>query len=60
VRCSISAELWTNKLKSLVQLFMAEGILFVVVEKKFDYEGNDNIAQLFLDLLCKSKFQFLS
>jgi hypothetical protein len=36
------------------------GILFVVIEMRIDNEGNDTVPQLFLDLLCKSEFQFLS
>ena len=39
---------------------MVGGILLVVIEMKIDYEGNDTIPQLFLDLLCKPEFQFLS
>lgn len=38
---------------------MMGGILFLVIEKEIDYEGNENMAQLFLELLCKTKFPFL-
>jgi hypothetical protein len=44
----------------LVQLFMIGGILFFVIEMKLGYGGRDNIAQLFLELLCKPEFPFLS
>ena len=44
----------------LVQLFMIGGVLFFVVEMKLGYEGQDNVAQLFLELLCKPEFPFLS
>jgi hypothetical protein len=43
-----------------VQLFMIGGIIFLVIEMKLGYEGQDNVAQLFLELLCKPKFPFLS
>jgi hypothetical protein len=33
---------------------MIGGILFVVVEIRLTFEGKDNFAQLFLELLCKS------
>jgi hypothetical protein len=39
---------------------MIEGILFFVIEMKPGYEGKDNVAQLFLELLCKPEFPFLS
>ena len=39
---------------------MIGGILFFVIELKFSYQGKNNIAQLFLKLLCKYKFLFLS
>ena len=44
----------------LVQLFMIGGILFFVIEMKLGYGGRDNIAQLFLELLCMPEFPFLS
>jgi hypothetical protein len=44
----------------LVQLFMIGGILFFVIEMKLGYEGQDNVARLFLELLCKPEFSFLS
>jgi hypothetical protein len=44
----------------LIQLFMIGGIIFFVIELKFRYEGKVNIAQLFLELLCKPEFSFLS
>ncbi len=44
----------------LIQLFMIGGILFLVIEMKFGYEGQRNFAQLFLELLCKPEFSFLS
>lgn len=36
----------------LIQLFMIEGIIFFVIELKSSYQGQDNVAQLFLELLC--------
>jgi hypothetical protein len=39
---------------------MIGGILFLVIEMKHDYQGKVNIAQLFLELLCKPKFLFLT
>jgi len=36
-----------------IQLFMLGGILFFVIEKKRSCKGLDNVAQLFLELLCK-------
>jgi hypothetical protein len=39
---------------------MIGGILFLVIETKLGYEGKDNVAQLFLELLCKPEFPFLS
>jgi hypothetical protein len=44
----------------LIQLFMIGGILFFVIEMKLGHEGQDNITQLFLELLCKLEFLFLS
>ena len=44
----------------LIQLFMIGGIIFFVVERKFNYEWGYNVAQLFLELLCKPEFAFLS
>ena len=44
----------------LIQLFMIGGIIFFVVELKFNYKGGYNVAQLFLELLCKPEFSFLS
>jgi hypothetical protein len=44
----------------LIQLFMIGGILFFVIEMKLGYEGQDNVARLFLELLCKLEFSFLS
>ena len=41
----------------LIQLFMIGGIIFFVIELK---SGQDNVAQLFLGLLCKPEFLFLS
>ena len=41
----------------LIQLFMIGGIIFFVIELK---SGQDNVAQLFLELLCKPEFLFLS
>ena len=45
----------------LVQLalFMIGGIPFFVIEMKLGYEGQDNVAQLFLELLCKPEFPSL-
>ena len=45
---------------NLIQLFMIGGIIFFVIELKLGYEGHDNVAQLFLELLCKPEFSFLS
>ena len=39
---------------------MTGGVLFIIIKKKRDYEGQDNTAQLFLELLCKTKSSFLS
>jgi hypothetical protein len=39
---------------------MIGGILFFVIEMKLGYGGRDNIAQLFLELLCMPEFPFLS
>jgi hypothetical protein len=39
---------------------MIGGILFLVVEMKLGYEGQGNIAQLFLELLCKPEFPLFS
>jgi len=39
---------------------MVGGILFFVIEMKLGYEGKDQVAQLFLELLCKPEFPFLS
>lgn len=44
----------------LIQLFMVGDILFFVIEMKQGYTRQDNIAQLFLELLCKPEFSFLS
>lgn len=44
----------------LIQLFMIGGIIFLVIELKLGYEGQDSLAQLFLELLCKPEFSFLS
>ena len=44
----------------LVQLFMIGGVLFFVIEMKPGCEGQDNVTQLFLELLCKPGFLFLS
>ena len=44
----------------LIQLFMMGGIIFFVIELKLGHEGEGNIAQLFLELLCKPEFSFLS
>jgi hypothetical protein len=38
---------------------MIGGILFVVIELKQGLGGRDNVAQLFLELLCKPVFPFL-
>ena len=38
-------------------LFMVGSILFIVIEQKL---WQDNIAQLFLEILCKPEFSFLS
>lgn len=46
--------------RDLVQLFMIGGVLFFVIEMKLGCEGQDNVAQLFLELLCKPGFSFLS
>jgi hypothetical protein len=46
--------------RDLIQLFMIGGILFFVIEMKLHYDGQDNLAQLFLELLCKPEFSFLS
>ena len=35
---------------------MIGGILFFVIEMKLGYEKQDNVAQLFLELLCKPEF----
>jgi hypothetical protein len=43
----------------LIQLFMIGGIIFFVIEMKLGYEGQDNVARLFLELLCKPEFSFL-
>lgn len=32
---------------------MIGGIIFFVIEMKLGHEGQDNITQLFLELLCK-------
>ena len=39
---------------------MIGGIIFLVIEMKLDYERQDNIVQLFLELLCKPEFLSLS
>jgi hypothetical protein len=39
---------------------MIGGIIFFVVEMKLGYEGQGNVAQLFLELLCKPEFSFLN
>jgi len=40
---------------------MIGGILFFVVEKKHSgYEGEESFKQLFLELLCKHEFLFLT
>jgi hypothetical protein len=39
---------------------MIGGFIFFVIELKLGYEGQGNIAQLFLELLCKPEFSFLS
>ena len=39
---------------------MIGGVLFFVIEMKLGCEGQDNVAQLFLELLCKPGFSFLS
>ena len=39
---------------------MIGGIIFFVIELKLGYEGQDNVAQLFLEPLCKPEFLFLS
>jgi hypothetical protein len=44
--------------KYLIQLFMIGGILFFVIQKKHGSEGRDNVARLFLELLCKPEFPF--
>ena len=43
----------------LIQLFMMGGIIFFVIELKLGHEGEGNMAQLFLELLCKPEFSFL-
>ena len=45
---------------ALVQLFMIGGILFFVIEMKLGYERQDNVAHLFLELLCEPEFPFSS
>jgi len=44
----------------MIQLLMIGGILFFVIELKLGCLAQDNIAQLFLELLCKLEFLFLS
>ena len=39
---------------------MIGGILFFVIEMKLGCEGQDSLAQLFLELLCKAEFLLLS
>jgi hypothetical protein len=39
---------------------MIGGIIFLVIELKLGSVGHGNIAQLFLESLCKPEFLFLS
>lgn len=38
----------------LLQVVMIGGILFFIIEAKLDKPSSNNLAQLFLDLLCAS------
>jgi hypothetical protein len=53
-------QLFDGGLSRLIQLFMIGGVIFIIVEMKLGYEGQDSIAQLLLDLLCRPEFLFLS
>jgi hypothetical protein len=63
VEHEVSAFLNIHRLSDgcLVQLFMIGGIIiFFVIEMKLAYDVQDNVAQLFLELLCKPTFPSLS
>ena len=54
------AQFMSTSSQHFIQLFMIGGILFFVIELKLLYEGKDNIAHLFLELLCESLVASLS